>query len=500
MKYLNPSALALNLKMFANQSSSSESSRVSWQLVQGFLIGSYLAAFSVGSTSLFLTTFPGQSQMSAAILSSGVVGIILTYLFTYFQARISFSRLALVSVFLITVISLFFLIGIHFWSAQRNNIIFIAFVFGIPLNTILLLLFWGVFGILFNLRESKKIIGRIDTGQQAASILSLVGIRFTLSLMGNDPSNLFIVCTMSSLLLLITLLVVRNKYDLHLKATSLQITSAKPNLRQLFSQKYILLLSAFVIVSSICITFIYYLFNAVTAQQYTDASSLANFLSIFQAIIVVLGFLIQTVITDRIIYTYGIKIALLINPLLVVLLSIIAFLTGSLLGYTAESKVFIFFSLAISLCRLISLSLKDALDSPAFKLYFLPLEQGIRLSAQFVVEGVVTATASLLAGAILWAMNYYPLITLIYVNFLLIPITVLWFYIGMRMYKEYRFTLEGTLKKLQQIVRKEKVDRKEENEELGDWQNKNLNAIYNIQVVQKIEPGAPEGPNAEPDT
>jgi len=488
MKYINPTALASNLKMFS-QPSSSESTRVSWQLVQGFLIGSYLAAFSVGSTSLFLVTFVSKTDMSAAILASGVVGIFITSLFTYFQSRISFSRLAIGTILIITCVTVLFFVGIHYWEAQRKNLIFAAFVCVIPFNTILLLIFWGVFGILFNLRESKRIIGRIDTGQQVASIFSLVGIRFTLSLMANDPSNLFIICTLSIFLLLITLFIVRRKYDLQAKTSTVQTSSAKPNIKQLFSKKYILLLSSFVIVSSICITFINYLFNVVTAEQYKDASSLANFLSIFGAIIVVLGFLIQTLATDRIIYSYGIKIALLINPLLVILLSIIAFLTGSLLGYTSESKVFIFFSLAISLSRLIATSLKDALDSPAFKLYFLPLEQGIRLSAQFIVEGVVTATASLLAGGILLAINYWPVVTLIYVNFLLIPITVLWFYIGLRMYSEYRFTLEGTLKKLQQIVRSEKIDKKVNVEELGNWQDNNLSAVYNVQVIQKVEPG-----------
>ncbi len=478
----SPSLFRSKFSFFAGQDSHSESVRVAWQLLQGFLIGAYLAAFNVGATALFLDHFDEKNNMPVAIIVSGVLGVILTYLFTYFQSRVSFIRLAQITLAFITAITAFFWIDLQFTNQNTDTVIFFAFVCMTPFSSLLLLIFWGIFGTLFTLRESKRIIGRIDTGQQAASLISLVAIPVSLPLFNNNNSSLFAISAISTSLLLIVLFIISQRYKLDSHTEHITEENKSRSLFSILNNRYILLLSAFVLVSMIVVSFVNYSFNIVTAEQYSGAN-LATFLSIFSAIIVIVGFLVQTFVTDKLVDTYGLKVALLINPLLTLFFTLMAFLTGTFLGYTKATKAFLFFSLSIALSQLIVRSLKDALDSPSFKLYFLPLDKSIRLNVQSGVEGVVTAGASLIAGALLFIINYVKIFDLIHVTIFLIPIIALWFFSALQMHRQYRSTLENTLKSIKSG--KEEINDIENQQD--SFQEHQFGAVYDILVIDKLD-------------
>ena len=66
-----------------------------------------------------------------------------------------------------------------------------------PITAVLLLSFWGIFGRLFNFRQSKRIIGWIDTGQLIAAIIAtLIVIPFTTKLV-QETSNYLLLCAIS---------------------------------------------------------------------------------------------------------------------------------------------------------------------------------------------------------------------------------------------------------------------------------------------------------------
>jgi AAA family ATP:ADP antiporter len=65
-----------------------------------------------------------------------------------------------------------------------------------PITAILLLCYWGIFGRLFNFKQSKRIIGWIDTGQLIAIIMANFLIPATAAFFP-DTSNYLIVCNVS---------------------------------------------------------------------------------------------------------------------------------------------------------------------------------------------------------------------------------------------------------------------------------------------------------------
>ncbi|HNV29623.1 MAG TPA: hypothetical protein PKJ83_10835, partial [Cyclobacteriaceae bacterium] len=70
-------------------------------LATGFFIGIFIATYQVTAESLFLNKL--SDQLDKAFLISGVLGIVATLLFSFFQNRIRFVTLTIASIVLIVL-------------------------------------------------------------------------------------------------------------------------------------------------------------------------------------------------------------------------------------------------------------------------------------------------------------------------------------------------------------------------------------------------------------
>jgi ATP:ADP antiporter, AAA family len=455
-------------------------------LGMGFFMGIFLATLDVGAASLFLNNLTEQQvedQLPLAILVSGILGIIFTAIYNFFQNRISFSTLGLASLFIVALI----LFGIE--VAFRNledplPIYFFAFTFIVPANFMVLLVFWGSFGRMFNLRQAKRIIGGIDTGQLIASIIALFSIPIILKYA--TTQNLLFISLIAIVgdLLMFFYITRSNQFQ-----TKDQVKSQSISYGKLVQNPYIALMAIFVIISMVGINFVDYSFLTVTTSQF-DENELPTFLSLFEATVVIFSFLFQTFITDKIIALYGLKVSLLINPFLLVIFTALAIPIGYSFGYRAGSETIIFFFIIIAMSKLFISSLKDALDGPAFKLYFLPIDSTIRFDVQTKIEGVVTAFAGLVAGGLIILINNVQVFTLIHISIFTLPMLFLWYYVTNKMHNNYKHTLQDTL-----IKNKEKSENTIEKEySVGKVLENEINSkadqkvLYGLKLMEKIEP------------
>ena len=183
-----------------------------------------------------------------------------------------------------------------------------------------MLLFWGYFGRLFDLKQAKRIIGGIDTGQLIASIIALFTIAFVLDQNWIKTLDLFV----ASIAGVTGMLIVAIFIPLSPQSQASNVGSVSDrtmSIRKIFSNKYTRLMTGFVLISLICVTFIDYSFlNIINVQWETEAEQ-ASFLANFEATVVIFSFLFQTFVTDWVIGNYGLKISLLINPLLAIILA-----------------------------------------------------------------------------------------------------------------------------------------------------------------------------------
>ncbi|MBL0764117.1 MFS transporter [Marivirga atlantica] len=476
----------LLLKIF--NAEEAESKRVFLLILLGAFMGFFVSSLAVGAEALFLNNFSEETDLPLAILASGIIGVTVTAIFNYFQSKISFQALSS-----FTLLFIFLVLGAvelaYSTMEDASPLYFFTFTIVVPFTYLILLIFWGAFGRLFDLRQSKRIIGGIDTGQLTASIIALLVV---IPLMLNEKRGAF----EEQDLLTLSLISVGGM----LFAFTWLMNSSKEHLRgarkntfvpykRLMSEKYVMLMVGFVIISMIAVNFIDYTFFSVASARFNEGN-LALFLTYFNGAVIIFSFLFQTFATDKIIALYGLKVSLLINPIVTILITTVACLVGAALGYTPESPTFFAFFVMIAVSRLLVSSLKDALDEPAFKLYFLPLDSSTRFDIQTKIQGVVNAFAALIAGSVILLLSQIERFNLLTISVSALPLLAIWYFVTRYMHNGYRLTLQKTLVKnkeratgnifneysLTRLLRRQ-VNSQEENKKL-----------FGLKLMEKLEP------------
>src|SRR5690606_19619699 len=191
---------------------STEQKQVLLMLCTGVFMGAFIATYQVTADSLFLNRL--VEYLDKAFLIAGGLGIVTTALFTTLQNWIRFSALVLIS-----VVSIFLFTVAVYWLLEygdpswENVLLFTMYCMTGPITAVLLLSFWGVFGRLFNFRQSKRIIGWIDTGQLIAAIVATFSIPLTYRIVPKT-SGYLLFCAASILVCLALLVIITSSFNI----------------------------------------------------------------------------------------------------------------------------------------------------------------------------------------------------------------------------------------------------------------------------------------------
>ena len=444
----------------ALQIQSQEQKQIVLMLCTGFFMGVFIATYQVTADSLFLNRL--GDQLNKAFLIAGLLGIITTALFSTAQNLIKFTTLALGSVALI----FFFTLGvywlIHFGSpAFKDYYIFALYCMTGPITAVLLLSFWGIFGRLFNFRQSKRIIGWIDTGQLIAAILAtLIFIPFTTKII-RETSNYLLVCAISIAVVSVLMLIISNVFTISKNdPREFGVTVRRESsLGRIFGDQYIVLLSVFLLISMLMFVFSQYSFQTLVSIQYPDVRDLTNFNSFFIGAVYGISLFMQTFINQRIISNYGLRVSLFILPVVMILFSVGSIATGTYFGFekSIAPTGFIYFFLFVSLSRLFNWTLRDSLENPVFKLFFIPLDSRLRFSIQSKVEGLVNESARFIGGLIIFGLVFVPFFNVVHISIFLIVLAIIYFFVVNKLYVGYRNKIRLKLESSE--VQQEKLEK-----------------------------------------
>ena len=468
-----------------------EGGRVTLLLVMSFFMGVFIATFSVASQSLFLIKFASVTDLAKALFYSGVFGLGATLIYNFLQNRIPFPFLAGLSITAITSLTAFIEFGENFFH-NPDTIYFFGFVAFIPVSFIVLLVFWGAFGRLFNLRQSKRLLGTVDQGAMIASFIAFFLIPQYLAFTQAATETLYTIALASIAMFLIMFFYLSIR---HLnKARSFaqeRAMNKKVNFTDFFQNKYLRYMSLFVIVSMVAVNFVDFTFLNVTLQYSKEqGQSLANFLAYFEMVIVIFMFLFDNFAQDRIIQEYGMRVSLLINPLLIGLFTVCAVGLGLVFGYAPDNTFFILFFITIAVSKLFLRTLKDTIDETCFKLYLLPIESSFRIDVQTKITGTVTAFATLCAGGIIYLITQAESFGLLAITASTIPLLAAWYFVTNRMHHSYKDTLQSTLSR----NKEGNTLQRQREYALSSLLEKEVNStaegkvIYSLKLMEKLEP------------
>lgn len=446
----------------ALQIKSEEQKQIWLMLTTGFFMGVFIATYQVTADSLFLNRL--GDQLDKAFLIAGAFGILSTGLFSFLQNWIKFTTLALVSIIFIFAFTFASYMLLHFADPEWHNYyIFAMYCMSGPMTAILLLSFWGIFGRLFNFRQSKRIIGWIDTGQLIAAIAAtLIIIPFTSHLV-NDTSSYLLLCCVSIFIVSILLIAISSSFSLAKNdpAEFGPLVRKETSLNRLFTDRYILSLSFFLVISMVTLMFGQYAFQELVHEQYPNERELTNFNSFFTGAVYGLSLIMQTFINNRIIANYGLRISLFILPLVVGVFAVGAVIIGNVLGLSKDMSGggFIYFFLFVALSRLFNWVLRDSLENPVFKLFFIPLDNRFKFSIQSKVEGLVNESARFVAGILIFSFAFIPGFKIIHISVLILVLVAAYFFIISSLYVGYRTKIRQKLEATKAEGQQDKLEK-----------------------------------------
>lgn len=468
-----------------------ETGRVGLLLIMSFFMGAFLATFSVAAQTQFLGLPDGSHELPRAFVLSGVFALFATLAYNFLQTRIPFRILAILSLSTIILIAGFVEFGYTYIDIEERTLRFFSYAQIAPFTLVILLVFWGTFNRLFNVKQSKRLLGSVDQGALLASLISFFSIPLALTII--DVADLFTISLVGIVVFTVLFIVLSNRFaDESWSLKKEKEYNQKLTPVAFFRNKYVLFLSLFIIASMVALTFVDYSFLNASTQFFSgkDPEMLPKFLSYFEATVVIFSFSFQTFAADRVIADYGLKTSVLVNPILIGIFTVVALAIGLSFGYTIESSSFIIFFIMIAMSKLFVLSVKESLDEPSFKLYLLPIETNIKLDVQTKLEGVVTGLATLVAGGLILMIQKFNLIDLIYMTVFAIPLILAWYFVASKLYAIYRETLQTTLVKNKAKVdhtidREYTVDKVLEKEVNSSAEDK---VIYGLKLMEKLEP------------
>ncbi len=372
-------------------------------LAMGFFMGVFLYTYKIVSEALFLSTY-NEDHVPAALFISALLGVISTSIFATLQNKMSFARLAIFNYLVIFCFLGLIRLSFAFLPDSVHNIlIFGLFILFQPVLSITILGFWGLFGRIFNLRQSKRIIGGIDSGQLTAAIL----ISFTITLINQYIENYdILIISMGGILVSMIFLIILIKNTNIDQKVAEEDHKVNTNLKKILKDKYVVLLSSFLFLSMLSYMIIHFSFLTATDIYFTSEQQLVSFLGVFHGSIMILSLLMQTFVNDKLIAMYGLRTALMVLPVVLFLLTLAVIVVASTVGVIPGTPEFTWFFLFVAISKLFMDSLKEALENPSFKLFFMPLDIRIRFDIQAKVEGVVNESSRFIASIIILILGF----------------------------------------------------------------------------------------------
>ncbi len=459
----------------------------------GFFMGVFLATFQLSAETLLVTEL-GEKYISWGIFSAGILGVISTTLFVYLQNKLRYAVLSFINLtfLFLTTIGLYIAFKVV-PDKYMAELAFIHFALMGSSFAVFLLNFWGIFGRIFDLRQSKRIIGGIDTGQLFAAIITFFIIGSGVLILPNT-FDFLLIGALSIFGSLIFLTIILNKYDLESVLTSAESKKTIP-IKEMFKDRYVIFLAFFITFSVFVFLIIENSYLSALTIQYPNTDEgkmqLIQFIAWFNGAILILSFIFQTFFNDKIIADYGLKVSLMILPIILGVITLIMIGTSFLVDFKVGGDGFYIFFIFIAISKLFVSFLREALENPTFKIYFMTLKSSIRFDIQTKIEGVVSELAKALTAAVILALGLLTFFEPIYFSYLIVLVAIGWIAMAAKLYAEYRNRLRKNLED------SKKTSTQESNvlydSVISTIQKNLLNhqpslAVFSFNLVEKINP------------
>lgn len=409
--------------------------------VQSVFIGLSIVAYESAATSLFLSAFE-VSSLPLVYIGVSIVSVLLGVGYLTLERKIPPSRLfsTAVAVILCGMVGAWILIHItdSKWAYLVTMIwLDVAIVF-------LGLQFWSLSGLLFNVRQSKRLFGIIGSGEVAGVVIGGMGMPLLVAAIGTRHIFLWsaICLGMAFFMLHVTI----NLNQGRLSKGGVEAEEEELKIRSMFKIPYLSQLFIFMLFVVLSDYFVDFFFYSKVDETFPDEEKLASFLGPFFAVVGGFSFFAKIFLFNRIMKHFGVLGGLLTLPVAVagaIFFSMAAYYIFpgiSILGY---SIFFVF----IMLTKLFDLGLRPSILEPTISLLYQPFSPARRVRVESFTGSVIEPLSNGLTGVILLVLSMGLGWGSIEIAWATLGIIVIWIGLSLKVRKGYSGELTKTFEK-----------------------------------------------------
>jgi ATP/ADP translocase len=424
-------------------------------MVFSFFVGLSLSFYFTAANAIFLKHFPSKI-ISVSYMASGVAVYLAWLVLSKIDNKVSLTRqLALKFIFVFVSV---LLISLWVWIFDSPASAFIMFTWIRVVVYITLVTFWGMAGKLFNIRQGKRVFGLIGIGEVISILIGYFSIPLILKVL--KAKDLLFLSSGGLFICLIFTLIILNIFHNRLtdagvaKKTDVQPSKPKDaSYFKLLKKPYFRFISIMAFLPIFGYLFIDFLFLDQTKHEFANnPEMISGFLGLFLGFTAFIELLFK-LISGRFLNRYGMKPSLMALPAILLFSIVLATFFGTLYGTLG-----LFFAL-IAFARLFERAVRGSIYEPAFQLLYQPVQEDQRLVFQNQIEGIPKALGTILTGGIIFLLSSIKIFNLVHFNYFFIIVLGIWIWVAIKMYQEYRTTIQAKLAGMRQSAVQHEVSK-----------------------------------------
>ena len=402
-----------------------------------FLVITVLLLIKPTVNALFLSNL-GVEQLPFGYLLVATVAILGTFLYRRLIQKFSIRIIAASTILLF---SGFFFALAYTIDQDLINAPFLYFyylslsLFGVLVTS----QFWIISSLVFDVREAKRLFGFIGAGAIAGGIFG----GYLTSILAKYFGNSTVIYAAASLLLLCLPILFTVWKMRIIKLNRIIINNRNTEKKEVYGSaiklilqsKHLIYLSLIVGISVIVAKLVDYQFSDFSHKTFTDPDELSAFFGFWFSSFNVVAFLIQLLLTNRLLSFFGVTSNLLLLPMGIAL--------GSLLFLTFPELW------ALVLIKGMDGSFKQSVNKAAFELSILPISFDVKRRAKPFIDVVVDSIATGIAGCLLLLVVKKFEVPSSYITIITFFFLLIWIIIVFRLRDSY---FESFLKNIKALL------------------------------------------------
>ncbi len=356
-----------------------------------FAIGAFIIG-RITRTVLFLEIPDYKQQLPLAYIGIAISVSAAMFLYRLVQGKLRRDRTNAITLAFLILGTLSF----RFALRQGGESVYWAFYFWVEVfGTFLVVQFWTMTNEIFHSRQAKRLFAIIGGGGVLSNVF--IGFFVSGSVRALGTENLLYIISACMAVSLVAALALGQMANVELEAArerapAKRTPSGAPiSRKKVFATRHVQLIALVVVLTYLVSTLVDYQFQAIIGDEIPGKDDRSAYLGKFFAITGIIGGFIQFFITARILERFGLLIALILLPIMML---------GGSVGLIALP-----FALgAITFTKGSENCLRYTINDSTLQLLYLPLPSALRSRAKATIDGILKPMSIGVAGLLMAAL------------------------------------------------------------------------------------------------